>query len=368
MVILIRSNDANPDPRVQKYINYLQQTQQRYMVIAWNRDATKIEKDHTIFFHLQTGYGLEYKNIPYKMAWFLFVMYQLFKHRKAYQLIHACDLDTMIPAYFFNLWMKKKLVFDVFDWVSNMDSKGIFKKMIAKIENKLFKRADYTILCEPYRIEQVQEKCRRDYFVLPNIPDIDYVNNPTVEHIIYGQREQYKVILSYVGVFDDNRGIQEVLEFVSIHQDFCLNIAGFGQLESVIRNIAAAHDNIVYWGKVDYNFGLNIMKHSDLILAFYYVEDDFHKYAAPNKYYEGLFLGKAILTNTGTEVATKTLAHNTGFVIQEGVKALEQFFQSDFQRTEMAEKNNNALTLWGNSFVHYTEQFMHTSYQTILNS
>lgn len=49
MVILIRSNYANPDPRLQKYINFLEKNNIKYLVIAWNRSGTKLIKENYIF-------------------------------------------------------------------------------------------------------------------------------------------------------------------------------------------------------------------------------------------------------------------------------------------------------------------------------
>ena len=366
MVILIRSNDANPDPRLQKYIDYLEKTNQQYQVLAWNRDSQKIEKSNYIYLNLKTTYGLKSKNIPYKLIWFLFVIYQLFKNSKNYKLIHACDIDTVIPAYFVKIFTKKRILFDVFDWLTLKEDKGILNKIIARIENLMFKKVNYTILCEKYRISQVEHASRRDYFVLPNIPDVKISNLEDISINICEQRKQYKVVLSYVGVFDLNRGIEDVLKFVSENKDYCLNIAGFGNLENLVNKMSQENENIKHWGKVDYNRGLNIMMYSDLIIAFYYLGNKLHEYAAPNKYYEGLFLGKPLLTNIGTAVANQTIEGNTGFVIEEGLEAIENFFYSDYSKIENEKKINNANHMWKNSFKNYTENFMRDVYQKIL--
>lgn len=366
MIILIRSNDANPDPRLQKYINYLEETKQPYSIIAWNRGDGIMEKENYIYFNKSAAFGLGVKNIPKKIAWFMFVFKQLLKNRAQYKVIHACDLDTAIPAFLTRIFTKKKVIFDIFDWVSSTESSGLLGKGLSKIENTIFKNSDYTILCEEYRINQVRIDARRESLILPNIPDIQFVQDCQIEAQITEQRNRYKLIISYVGVFDNNRGIEDILQLASKNKNICLNIAGFGFLEHLVKECAGQHDNIVYWGKVDYNSGLNIMKNSDIIMAMYYLTNPVHKYAAPNKYYEGLFLGKAILTNEGTLIAEKVKAENTGYVINEGMPSIEEFLTHVLDFDDITVKNTNSKLLWNNFFENYTEQFMINDYQNIL--
>ncbi|KOY83881.1 hypothetical protein I6G82_15335 [Lysinibacillus macroides] len=367
MIILIRSNDANPDPRLQKYINYLEKTQQSYKVIAWNRGEDILEKENYIYFNYPAAFGLGMKNIPKKIMWFQFIRRQLWKNRKQYQTIHACDLDTAIPAFFMKSVLKKSMIFDVFDWVSSENSKGFLGKVILTIENRIFKKCDFTIICEEYRINQVREDSRRRSAVLPNIPDIHLQRDGIVEKKIAVQRQHFEKIISYVGVFDSNRGIEHLLQVVAESPDICLNIAGFGLLESEVKCYAERYENIVYWGKVDYNIGLNIMSYSDMIVAFYYLSNPVHSFAAPNKYYEGLFLGKALLTNEGTLLAEKVTAANTGYVIAEGAASLEHFLNLPLETQHIELKNINSKKLWDDVYQSYTANFMENEYQKMLN-
>lgn len=367
MIILIRSNDANPDPRLQKYINYLEETQQRYQVIAWNRGDGTLVKENYIYFNHSASYGLGIKNIPKKLMWFQFIIKQLWKNRKRYKVIHACDLDTAIPAYFIKSMLNKKLIFDVFDWISSENNKSLLDRVLSTVENRIFKKSDFTIICEEYRINQVREDARRKSAVLPNIPDIQLKEEPSIVEKIVVQRSHFEKIISYVGVFDSNRGIEHLLQLVAQNPNICLNIAGFGLLESEVKGYSEQYENINYWGKVDYNVGLNIMNNSDLIVAFYYLSNQVHSFAAPNKYYEGLFLGKAIITNDGTLLAEKIRAANTGYVIEEGLSSIKQFLNLALDAKDIETKNSNSKKLWDEMYQSYTSSFMKNEYQKMLN-
>lgn len=59
------------------------------------------------------------------------------------------------------------------------------------------------------------------------------------------------------------------------------------------------------------------MARSDIIAALYEKVVLNNEYAAPNKYFEGLYLRKPILTTRGTLVGNHTEEFKTGFVIGE---------------------------------------------------
>ena len=50
MIVFLRSLDCNPDPRVQKYCDYLYANNINYRIVCWDRSC-KVEK-MTIFTHI----------------------------------------------------------------------------------------------------------------------------------------------------------------------------------------------------------------------------------------------------------------------------------------------------------------------------
>lgn len=368
MVVFIRSNDITPDPRLQKYLSFLDEKNIEYMVLAWDREKKNVIKKNTIFFRLPAKYGQRYKNIPKKILWFLFILKNLYINRKKYSIVHACDLDTCIPAYIIKILFNKKLIFDVFDITSNIDGKGMFNAFIMHLENYLFRKSDFVIICEIERIKQFLYK-RNDILVMPNIPILNNIkDDESILNKMKRYNKNYKIVLSYVGVFDLNRGIENILDVVSKNKNIILHIGGFGYLGKYIEDIAKNNSNIIYWGKVDYNTGLNIMKNSDIILAMYYTENNYiHKYAAPNKYYEGLALNKPIITTEKTLIGDKTKSHKTGFVIGESKEALESLLLMDGIKKDACVMAENAKKLWELKYCKYIEKFMQEDYINIIN-
>lgn len=371
MIVIIRSNEVNPDPRVQKYINYLEKKSIDYIILGWNRDGNKINKKNYIYFEKKAKYGLGVKNIPNKLLWFMFIIKYLIINRKEYNLVHACDFDTAFPSYVASLITKKKYIFDVFDWMSDDSKKGIFFSILRFLENYVAKKARYVIVCEEERKEQINidkaNIAKEDILVMPNIPNICFSEDLEIISKMNNKKDKYNLIISYVGVFDSDRGIEDILETVKNQKNIFLHIAGFGKLDELVKEYSASNDNIRYWGKVNYNTALNIMKQSDLILAMYYTTNPVHKYAAPNKFYEGLMLGVPIVTTKGTLVGNKTLKLDTGFVISEGSEPLKNLLTMNGIEAEILQKSYNAKIAWENIYKDAIDNFMAYDYSKIID-
>lgn len=147
-----------------------------------------------------------------------------------------------------------------------------------------------------------------------------------------------------------------------------MEIAGFGELEDLIKQACIQANNIHYWGTVPYEKGIEIMKNSDIILAIYEKTIPNHIYAAPNKYYEGLYLGKPILTTKDTYVGIKTEKYKTGFTISEDTNELETFFSKENLRSEINKYKINAHNLWESKYSNYIATFMNEIYTPFILS
>lgn len=357
MVIYLRSTDGNPDSRLQKYLNYLSASNIVFHVLCWDRFLKFENNTQFTYFHKKAEYGSGMKNAFKLLLFNLFLIKQLYVKRNTYQVIHACDFDTILPAILFKLLFHKKVIYDIFDWF--VDSREfhnkLIKSFILSLEKFSLKKADITIICEEERKKQICWE-PKELWILPNIPHFD-TNLPPNEISI-----NYPIIISYVGVLTRHRGLEKILEVVKNNPDLLyLKIAGFGELENQIKEHAGKYSNIEYYGSVQYEKGLSIMNNSDLILAIYETDIPNHIYAAPNKYYEGLYLGKPILTTKGTFVGEKTEKYKTGFAIGETYNDLYSFF-STISKDTFIIIGNNANKLWETNYCDYVNRFMNNKY------
>lgn len=365
MVLFIRDNECF-EPRVKNYLNYFDKNNIEHKVIAWNRNGTARPRDNYIFLQRRAEYGKKWKNIPNKLIWLFFAMAQVFKNRKQCHVIHACDFDAIIPALLVGKLFKKTIVFDIFDWADAQNKKNLMDSTLSVIQNSANKHSDFVIICDEARKAQARTKSKH-LFVLPNIP-LDNIHFDTQSEIsITEERKKYRLTLSYVGVFDKDRGLEDLLEIVSKNYDIKLNIAGFGKLLSLVQDYDNKYENVTYWGRVEYNLGQTILKNSDLMIGFYHLTSALHKYAAPNKYYESLMLQVPLVTTQNTLVGDKVNKYNTGFVIDENPQTLLDLLTNPRLSEMINQCSINCKKIWETKYECFFNDFMKTHYVEILN-
>ena len=359
MVVFLRSLDCNPDPRVQKYCDYLAKENIDYHIFCWDRDMKYSDEGVHTYFHKRAVYGTGLKNTSGILSFNKFLFRQLYHNRKTYKVIHACDFDTILPALFFKLFFRKTVIYDIFDWfVDSRNFKNKFiKQVILFIERIALSLSDAVVICDEER------KCQLNYipkrlWILPNIPSFNSIDNWAVPEI----KQDDVITLAYVGTMPADRGIDKLLECVRKNSFLKLNIAGFGIMATLVREYSDKYSNIHFYGKVPYDKGIRIMAESDIIVAIYEKKVLNNVYAAPNKFYEGLYLGKPILTTRSTLVGNNTQKYETGFVIGETQEEIDSFFKQPNLKRQMMKYGQNAKKIWNEKYCNYVKLFMNQSY------
>ena len=366
MVILIRCNDILSDPRAMKYVKYLQENDIKHLLIGWDRDGKNTYIPHSVMWRQQAGFNVGgLKAVLYRIGWMWFVYKQLCKLKPHNDVLHGCDLDAAFPAACYNSLHGKrnKVIFDIFDWFSATlyDSKKYVLSAFKFMEKYSVKKSDRIIICEPERIEQIPfEVSENKLSVLPNIP---YFNDDSFLTVDLNKKIDNKLLtFSYVGGFSPDRCLFEI---VSIAEKGLINlsIAGFGnsELESRLKEDTEKYPNIRYYGKVKYEDGLNISYNSDVMYAMYSVTNPNHVYAAPNKYYEAMFLGKPLFTTKGTIVEKKVLDRQIGYVSGETEDEITSVINS-ITREDMQKKGVLSKECWLSTYKDFTHNFLKQEY------
>lgn len=360
MILLIRDNECF-EPRVRNYLYYFDTHDIPYHVIAWNRNGTAQPDKHITFYQCRAEYGKRMANIPKKIGWMFFTAKQIIHYRREYKTIHACDIDGVLPALFIGKLLRKNVVFDIFDWISSLTGKGAVYKLVEFLQNFCYRHSDAVILCEEERKSQAKAK-NETVFIIPNIPNGETICDLDTLKKTAEDLKKYDFVISYVGVFDRDRGLENLLEAVSQCPSVKLNIAGFGVLDDLIKGYAGRFSNITYWGRVEYPVGQAIQKNSSLIAAMYYLTSPLHKFAAPNKYYESLALGVPMITTESTLVGSKVEKYDTGFVLDESADSLLALLQSPDLSQKIGQKKANCINTWKHVYADYYEKYMNDVY------
>lgn len=361
-IFFLRSQNPDTDSRLQRYLKILNMAQAKYTVLGWNRDG-KANKSHNIkLYDKPTPIGGGMANILALFFWNIYLLKNLFSHRKEFSHIHSVDFDTCIPAFIIGKLFKKKIIFDVYDKYTDSRSMPLFiGYFIDKIEYLCCVKADYLILPDECRIQQLKiTNNQKNLHIFENVPDIN------IKPHQFNQNHKYDFTLSYVGILEaKHRGLENLIQVIKQWPNIQLLIAGTGQLTQLVENAALQYENITYYGQVEPKQALEIMNQSDIIVGMYYKTIKNHLYASPNKYFEHLMLGKALLTTEGTPPGKKVLQRHTGYAIGEEFSDIVTFLEN-LSTSEIDIFSTNAKRVWENKYKSYSDSLQKT-YLCFLN-
>ncbi|OUO85649.1 hypothetical protein B5F44_13525 [Gordonibacter urolithinfaciens] len=307
-IVMLRSNDILADSRVQKESKSLAEHGYRVRVVGWDRAFTHPPQERFInatkakvtLVGIKASYSGGFKrNFLPLLRFQLAIANQLVRRRHEYGYIHACDFDTAFIACIVNAFLKKKFVYDIFDYyIDAFNVPSRIKPLIARLDRWVMKRADSIIVCNEKRREQICFSDQKKVFVIHNSPQsIDKSVGQTDGVSLCHNIDIVDIV--YVGVFAPGRLIEELLELAEERCDVRLHIAGFGALENEVRAAAERCGHVRFYGKLSYEDALQLESKATIMIALYDPDCPNHKYAAPNKFYEALMLGKPLITTKG---------------------------------------------------------------------
>ena len=310
-VVLIRSNPVSPDPPVEKATDTLIANGYEVSVIGWDRGSDEVEKTETLIlehgnaqivrFGIPAMFDGGIKKNLLPLSKFQIRLHKwLKKHRNEYDIIHAFDFDTGFIANKIARKYNKKLIYHILDFYidsHNIPSKYL-KSTIRNAEFAVINNADATIICTEKRREQIAGTTPKRLEIIHNTPKA--VNQISDSFSEIKNSTRCKIV--YVGILAGSRFLREIIKFVEKDERFEFHIGGFGIMENEVAEAAKKCERIFYYGKLPYDKTLSLEQACDVMTAIYDPKVPNHKFAAPNKFYESLMLGKPVI-----------MAYNTGF-------------------------------------------------------
>lgn len=318
-VCVIRSNSVDPDSRVEKEVSTLRKLGYEVTILAWDRESDHKkrlehidvydEKIEIVRFGIRASYGEGFKNIVPYLKFQLKQFCWLFANRREIDIIHACDFDTAFVSSMANRVLGKKYVFDIFDFLYGEPKNG-FQKIIKRLQIGIINYADATIICTEDRKNQIQGARPKRLAVIHNTPKRNLCNAER-PYVLHGD----KIKVVYVGILQDYRLLLEIGEFFTKTPEIELHIGGFGKYESNFKELSVKSSNIFFYGKLTYDRTIALEREANIMLAIYDPAIENHRYAAPNKFYESLMLGKPLIMVRGTGMSEYITAYRIGELI-----------------------------------------------------
>ncbi|HAP19848.1 MAG TPA: glycosyltransferase [Lachnospiraceae bacterium] len=339
-VVMLRTHACRPDPRVEKEINTLLGVDNLSVkVVCWDRDQKYNSREEKlkvpngavpiIRFGIPASWGGGMKSnlaATIKFEWKLF--WWLIRNHKLYDVVHACDLLTGLPAFLPCKIFRKKMVYDIFDYyAATQQTSSRIRKFLSSMEDFIINSAAVTIICSEKRTEQIQNAHPKKLVILHNAPSQEQIQQAFVKDFPLAE-ETKRVKIVYVGNLVEDRFITKALACAENMPEIEFHIGGFGVLEDKVKELSGLHDNIYFYGKMAYQDVLALETKCDIMMALYDPAVPNHAYAAPNKFYEALALGKPLVMFCNTGMDNVIRDNHIGAVCTPTKEGLESAFRT----------------------------------------
>ena len=326
-VVMLLSNPYNPDDRVRNEALALRDAGHEVTILAWDRDCTRPEQEKVEGLEvrrarIRAGYqqgakqGLRFLRL---WQWFADEMRQLQPH-----VVHCHDFDTF-PAGVWH-WSKDRRVHLVLDAHENyyIQMKPFVSTPVAcaikMVERLLTQRAHLVIAACEATAEYYRALGARKTVVVGNWKDPASYQFAPKE--LLSQREELgigdRLVVAYIGNLSRWRAVLPLIQVVRERTQFFLILGGRGDQEEALRAACSGADNVYFPGYIHPREVPLLTALSDII---FYGFDPAHPsapYNAPNKLYEALAAGKAVLaTDIGGELSRVVREEQCGLLIPE---------------------------------------------------
>jgi glycosyltransferase involved in cell wall biosynthesis len=151
----------------------------------------------------------------------------------------------------------------------------------------------------------------------------------------------------YFGTLEPHRGLEDLVALVRANTSMRLKIGGRGPLSAWISQAADLFECVEFVGSYVVSDLPELVADVDVYCSLYYQTKPLHQYAAPNKFFEHMALGVPVLISSNTPYANDVLANRTGWVVDDGLDALQCWYDiHKCDKTAFELAANHAQTAW----------------------
>lgn len=308
-VLFLRTDPGNNDPRILKEASSLARAGDDVSVFGWDRARSRPAEE--------TIDGIRFRRsrvrAPYgsKLLLFLLPLYWVQAVAEARRIrpavIHACDLDALVPALAAGRMTGARVVYDIFDHFADKISgvPGFVRAILRRIDASLSRRADFVIVTDEHRRSLLPDTGGVPVAVIMNVPPLR-VSDPSAASPLRpraGAAEGARALrLCYAGVIHEHRGLRLIAEAVEPLEGIETAFAGWIPREED-REFLQAHPKISYIGKLAYPDAITFMEESGIQLALYDPAVPINRIASSNKVFEAMSVGIPVISNRETTMA-----------------------------------------------------------------
>jgi len=372
-VLMLLTNAFDPDPRVHQEAKALVEDGYNVTILCWDRDYNTppyetIDGINIERIYIRSTHGRGTSQMFFLLLFWLKAYFRVVS--KEYDILHCHDFDTLPLGYLLSKRKKAKVIYDAHEsYVDMLINIPIWlKKAVYKTENFLLRRIDLLItvgeiLKEHFEKRGVQHSC-----VVGNWKDPDEFkfSQEVLEeerqrlHILNGQ-----LVISFIANLGKERQLEQLVEVVKNTPQITLIVGGKGPSGGIVEDAAHQYSNIIYLGYVHPSRVPLYTAMSDIIFYGFDPMNPNSKFSAPNKLFEALAAGKAVLTGDFGEIGRIVKETECGLIIkkftEEEIKKNLSILSPEILNRLKANSKKNGLEKynWQNARITLLHQYSH---------
>ena len=322
---MLLSNEFAPDPRVYNEAKVLVDNGYDVTILAWDRElrSPKVENIDGIKVEripILSVYSTGIRQIWRMLVFWLIAFWRAVK--KDFDVIHCHDFDTLPLGFAIATLKGRKIIFDAHESYSDtpgIASLKVLSRIIDNCERHIVRKVDFLITVgERLRQKYVRQGVKYSK-VIGNWKRLQDYYIPALDRTFAKRRldiNDNQLVISYITWLNPERMIIPLIEAASISDNVFVILGGTGILENEIKNRIKECNNIRYIGFVHPR---DIPLYTVIADVIYYGFDQsipLAQYSAPNKLFEALAAGKAIISGDFGEIAKIVREEQCGLVIE----------------------------------------------------
>ena len=354
-ILMFLTNAFDPDPRVYQEAKVLIEKGYKVSILCWDRDPKapfqeNIDGIYVERIYVKSTHGRGSTQIIFLLLFWIKALIKALS--KKIDITYCHDFDTLPLGYTISRLKKTKLVYDAHESYVDMLANNVsplIKKIISVAENYLLKKVDLTITVGDILKESLIKKGAFQVMVVGNwkqLTDFQFSAKVLEEEKTKLGIPKDALVVSYIAHLNPERKIEPLLRSIENEEDVFLVVGGRGPIEKIVRNSAQKHKNIIFLGfvhplKVPFYVAL-----SDVVYYGFDKNNPNAQYSAPNKLFEALAAGKAIITGDFGEIGHIVKKYNCGLILKDySIEEIKKAINILKNKNYLIEIQNNSLKI-----------------------
>jgi glycosyltransferase involved in cell wall biosynthesis len=311
-VVFVRSAPLNLTPAVERYVAFLRKAGYPGELLGLELDFQPNRRPVEFvdaLDSLRATYQTRLQRALMMLRWQLYQLGRLWSRRP--EVVQICDVFSAAPALLFKWFHGAKLIYDVRDpaGMSLSHWGRLVSSALDKLESFTAARSDVVVMVSEPLKERLGAPTREKTIVIPNAP---------MEDRFLGARfsADGKLRINLAGFVSHRRNLEVLCEISAADDHVELDLYGAvydEQTRQILERFGIGEPQ-----QLSPSDALSRAASSDVVSLMYDPSIEVNRYAAPNKYYEALMLGKPVLCADGMRLAEEVSAAACGLSVPYG--------------------------------------------------